>query len=117
MLEQTDEAVKLLENDGYSPMLVNLRFAKPLDREMINTVCEKCGYIFTVEDNVLEGGVGSTVLETANELGLLDKVKICPIAFPDRFIEHGTRNELYDRYGLSGLKIYGRIKERVENNG
>ena len=117
MLEQTDEAVKLLENDGYSPLLVNLRFAKPLDREMINIVCEKCGYIFTVEDNVLEGGVGSTVLETANELGLLDKVKICPIAFPDRFIEHGTRNELYDRYGLSGLKIYGRIKERVENNG
>ena len=41
MLEQTDEAVKLLENDGYSPMLVNLRFAKPLDREMINIVCEK----------------------------------------------------------------------------
>lgn len=117
MIDETDEVCSLLEKDGYKPVLINLRFAKPVDEEVIKYACEKCEYIFTVEDNVLEGGVGSSVFETINSLNMTKNVNFYSFAFPDKFIEHGTRKELYARYGLDGHTIYAEIKKRVENNG
>ena len=117
MIDEADEVCTLLERDGYRPVLVNLRFAKPVDKELIKNVCEKCEYVFTIEDNVFEGGVGCAVLETINETGNIKNTVFHAFAFPDKFIEHGTRKELYARYGLDGKTIYSEIKKRVENNG
>ena len=117
VLEETDEVCSLLEKDGYSPVLVNLRFAKPVDKDMIEKVCDKCRYIFTVEDNVYEGGAGCAVLEVLSSSGKIRDVVFHAFAFPDKFIEHGTRKELFERYGLSGQAIYSEIKKRVENDG
>lgn len=117
MLDEADDVCTLLEKDGYRPVLVNLRFAKPVDKELIKNVCEKCEYVFTIEDNVFEGGAGCAVLETINEEENIKNVAFHAFAFPDKFIEHGTRKELYSRYGLDGKTIYSEIKKRVENNG
>lgn len=117
VIEQASEAVRMLENDGYEPELVNLRFVKPLDVELLKNICLKCSYIFTVEDNVADGGAGSCILEKLAEEELIKNIDFHSFAFPDKFIEHGTRNELYERYGLDAKSIYTEIKKRVERDG
>lgn len=115
-----DNAAKvceMLKNDGYNPMLINMRFAKPADKEMLKLAAEKCGYIFTLEDNVIDGGAGMAVLEALNDMELMNDVKVHSYAFPDKFIEHGTRDQLFERYKLDSESIYKDIKERIDING
>ena len=115
-----DNAAKvceMLKNDGYNPMLINMRFAKPVDKEMLKLAAEKCGYIFTLEDNVIDGGTGMAVLEALNDMELMNDVKVHSYAFPDKFIEHGTRDQLFERYKLDSESIYKDIKERIDING
>lgn len=115
-----DNAAKvceMLKNDGYNPMLINMRFAKPVDKEMLKLAAEKCGYIFTLEDNVIDGGAGMAVLEALNNMELMNDVKVHSYAFPDKFIEHGTRDQLFERYKLDSESIYKDIKERIDING
>lgn len=115
-----DNAAKvceMLKNDGYNPMLINMRFAKPVDKEMLKLAAEKCGYIFTLEDNVIDGGAGMAVLEALNDMELINDVKVHSYAFPDKFIEHGTRDQLFERYKLDSESIYKDIKERIDING
>ncbi|MBD9220152.1 MAG: 1-deoxy-D-xylulose-5-phosphate synthase [Clostridiales bacterium] len=115
-----DNAAKvceMLKNDGYNPMLINMRFAKPVDKEMLKLAAEKCGYIFTLEDNVIDGGAGMAVLEALNDMELMNDVKVHSYAFPDKFIEHGTRDQLFERYKLDSENIYKDIKERIDING
>jgi len=115
-----DNAAKvceMLKNDGYNPMLINMRFAKPVDKEMLKLAAEKCGYIFTLEDNVIDGGAGMAVLEALNDMEFMNDVKVHSYAFPDKFIEHGTRDQLFERYKLDSESIYKDIKERIDING
>ncbi len=115
-----DNAAKvceMLKNDGYNPMLINMRFAKPVDKEMLKLAAEKCGYIFTLEDNVIDGGAGMAVLEALNDMELMNDVKVHSYAFPDKFIEHGTRDQLFEIYKLDSESIYKDIKERIDING
>ena len=115
-----DNAAKvceMLKNDGYNPMLINMRFAKPVDKEMLKLAAEKCSYIFTLEDNVIDGGAGMAVLEALNDMELMNDVKVHSYAFPDKFIEHGTRDQLFERYKLDSESIYKDIKERIDING
>ena len=115
-----DNAAKvceMLKNDGYNPMLINMRFAKPVDKEMLKLAAKKCGYIFTLEDNVIDGGAGMAVLEALNDMELMNDVKVHSYAFPDKFIEHGTRDQLFERYKLDSESIYKDIKERIDING
>lgn len=117
VLDETSAVCDMLEKDGYRPLLANLRFVKPIDTELLKEICEKCEYIFTVEDNVITGGAGSVVLNALNDLGLMKKTSFHAFAFPDVFIEHGKRDELFRRYGLDSEAVYCEIKKRVENNG
>ena len=115
-----DNAAKvceMLKKDGYNPMLINMRFAKPVDKEMLKLAAERCSYIFTLEDNVIDGGAGMAVLEALNDMDLMNSVKVHSYAFPDKFIEHGTRDQLFERYKLDGESIYKDIKERIDING
>ena len=102
---------ELLKKDGYQPMLVNMRFIKPLDEEMLLKAAENCELIVTIEDNVKMGGFGSKVLEFYGEKGI--RTDVLNLGFPDRYIEQGTQAQLFERYGLDAAGIYESIKKRL----
>jgi 1-deoxy-D-xylulose-5-phosphate synthase len=94
-----------LEKEGVSTMVVNSRFVKPLDRNLISSVASVVPRVITVEENTLEGGFGSAVLELLNDLeGQHGRVK--RLGIPDAFIEQGQQKELRKKYGLDEEGIY-----------
>ena len=88
-----------MRREGFSAAVVNPRFVKPVDRELIAKYAERAQVFVTMEDHVLMGGFGSVVLETLNELRM--DVPVVRIGWPDQFIEHGKVEALRERYGLT----------------
>ena len=88
-----------IERDGYSAAVINPRFVKPLDREMLELYARRVTAFVTFEDHVKMGGFGSAVVETLKELGC--EVPVVRIGWPDQFIEHGKVDDLRAKYGLS----------------
>jgi len=103
------EAATLLEKDGITATVVNARFVKPLDRELILSVARECGVMVTVEENALQGGFGSAVLELLSDERITG-LKAKRIGIPDRFIEHGTQAELRKLLGLDAESIARSVK-------
>ncbi len=85
---------------GIKATVVNARFVKPLDREIILHFAERTGRILTVEEHVLQGGFGSAVLELLNDAGLHNTRVQC-VGIPDTFVEHGKPPLLMNKYGLT----------------
>jgi 1-deoxy-D-xylulose-5-phosphate synthase len=102
-------AAKKLKAEGLDIGVINARFAKPLDKEVILKAVETLPLAITVEEGTLEGGFGSAVLEAANAAGL-DTRNIIRCGIPDRFIEHGDRNELLSDCGLSPDKLAALVR-------
>ena len=98
-------AASRLEKEGLSTMVVNSRFVKPLDRNLISSVVSFVPRIITVEENTLEGGFGSAVLELLNEMEV-PHVRVRRLGIPDVFIEQGKQKELRKKYGLDEEGIY-----------
>lgn len=88
-----------LEGEGVPTALLNARFAKPLDVEMLEFYARSVDVMLTLEDHVLAGGFGSAVLEQLNALGL--QTPVVRIGWPDQFIEHGNPEALRQKYGIS----------------
>lgn len=103
-------AAERLAVEGISAAVVNARFVKPLDEELILRMARKTGRVVTVEEHALSGGFGSAVLECLAH-GLLTSVKTHPIGLPDQFIEHGPQKVLRRKYGLDADGIYASVKE------
>ena len=97
------------EQEGIATTVVNARFVKPLDRELILSVANECGVIVTVEENALQGGFGSAVLELLADEKFTG-LQIKRIGIPDRFIEHGTQTELRQMLGLDAEGIAAAVK-------
>ncbi len=93
------ELARELEGLGYSAAMINPRFIKPLDRELIARYARQATAVITFEDHVLMGGFGSVVLEALSEMGI--ETPVIRIGWPDRFIEHGKVDQLRARHGLS----------------
>ena len=92
-------ASQRLRDEGLDVGVINARFIKPLDIDTIGRAISDCPFVITVEENALAGGFGSAVLEAANAAGLrTDQVRT--LGIPDRFIEHGDREELLAELGL-----------------
>jgi len=92
-------AAERLEAEGLDVGVINARFLRPLDTAVLQQALEETGFVITVEESTLCGGFGSAVLEAANEAGLpTDRIR--RVGLPDRFIEHGERNELLADLGL-----------------
>jgi len=93
------EAASKLEGQGIEATVVNARFVKPLDRELLLGLAEKIGRVVTVEENVLAGGFGSAVLEMFQEAGFFpgDFVRL---GLPDSFIPHGSQSILRSMHGI-----------------
>ena len=88
-----------LQGDGYSTALINARFIKPLDRDLLASYAKRVSAIVTFEDHVLMAGFGSAVLEALSEMRL--ETPVVRIGWPDRFIEHGKVDALRAKYGVS----------------
>ncbi len=97
-------AKETLEEAGISSAVINARFIKPLDKELILEMAEKTGYIITIEDNVLAGGFGSAVLELLSDNGILN-CKVKRIGISDTFVEHGAADILRKKYDIDSSAI------------
>jgi len=104
-------AIRTVKADGINPAHYDMRFAKPLDEELLHEVFGKFKKIITVEDGTIVGGLGSAVLEFMNAHGYKADVKIMGI--PDRLVEHGTPKELYKEIGLDAESIAAEIRSAV----
>lgn len=111
MVAPAVEAAENLEAAGISAGVINARFVKPLDEELILKTIT--GTVVTVEENALQGGFGSAVLELFEEHNVECRVK--RVGVPDRYIEHGTPDELKAELGLDAAGIEKAVKEFVNS--
>lgn len=111
MADHALQAAKLLEAEGLNIGVINARFVKPLDRDLLLEAARHYSCLITIEDNVIAGGFGSAV----GELLVLEGVEVhlIQLGLPDRFIEHGTQKDLYEKYGLSPAAIAAKAREVV----
>ena len=93
------EIAAKLEGEGVSAAVMNARFAKPIDTEMVEFYGRHVDAILTLEDHVLAGGFGSAILEAISGAGI--DTPVVRIGWPDRFIEHGKPDDLRAKYGIS----------------
>mgnify|MGYP003588835872 CR=1 FL=1 len=110
MVDNCLKASKILADKGIKATVVNSRFVKPLDGNLINNITNDIKKIITVEDNSLTGGYGSAVLEYLNDNNKFD-IKVLRLGLPDKFIEQGKRQELLSAYNLTAEKIAQRAEE------
>jgi len=112
-----ERAVKSLEHKDISAAHYDLRFVKPIDKEMLTGVFENFKYIVTIEDGVIQGGFGSAVLEFMAENNFTATIKL--LGIPDKFIEHGTPDDLYRECGIDAKGITNTVLEllgKTESN-
>ncbi len=99
MVSPALHAAVILAEEGIELAVANARFIKPLDNDLILGLAGT-GHLFTVEENVLQGGFGSAVLELLEENGIY-RTTVTRLGYPDRFVEQGEQSELLERYGLT----------------
>ena len=111
MVENALKAADLLAQHGIFCSVVNPRFAKPLDEELLQRTIGSHRLAVTIEDHALQGGFGSAVLEFASDNRLLSHTTLLRIGIADEFIPHGTPDELYELCGLTPEAICARIRQ------
>ncbi|WP_417380405.1 1-deoxy-D-xylulose-5-phosphate synthase [Gimesia sp.] len=107
------QAAEKLREEGLDVGVINARFSKPLDTEVIHQALQESGFVITVEEGTLCGGFGSAVLESANDAGL-NTSHLKRLGIPDRFIEHGNRKELLADLGLDVDGITATARELAQ---
>lgn len=107
MVKEALSALAILKGKGLNPTIVNGRFIKPLDMDMLQTFLKNTHTVITVEENTLRGGFGSAVMEYYSNSNTPPKVHC--IGLPDTFIEHGSRDILLEITGLNGAGIADKI--------
>ena len=104
-------AIRQLKMDGIDPAHYDMRFAKPLDEELLHEALKNYPKIITVEDGTVEGGFGSAVLEFMAEHGYKNDIRI--LGIPDKVVEHGTPKELHRECGYDAEAIEKAVREVV----
>jgi 1-deoxy-D-xylulose-5-phosphate synthase len=104
------EAATRLQSQGVEAAVVNARFLKPLDSELICSLAVDCPRLISVEENVLQGGFGSAVLEILEEKGITG-VEVKRLGIPDVFVEHGSQEFLRNKYGIDAEGIVRAAEE------
>jgi 1-deoxy-D-xylulose-5-phosphate synthase len=106
MLDKAETAREILMKRGISTGIVDVRVIKPLDMSAISSHCRN---IVTIEDGVISGGFGERVKAIVPA-----SINVMTLGWPDKYIEHGSCDDLYRKYGLDGESIAERISERFE---
>lgn len=114
MVQSALQAADKLAEQGISAGVVNMRFAKPLDEELLLEHAAQYGKIVTLEEGVLQGGVGSAVLETLNAAKMLQKCQVLTLGIPDEFVLHGDKKLLFKDLGLDVETIADKIAALVK---
>lgn len=113
MVNYSIKAAKLLAEDGIHSEIINMRFIKPLDTDLLDDISKRHNKIVTLEESSLVGGFGSGVLEYFNEKNY--KNDILRIGLPDRFINHGSQSELHNLLEIDPAGIAKKVKAFCKN--
>ncbi|CAK7037878.1 1-deoxy-D-xylulose-5-phosphate synthase [uncultured Phascolarctobacterium sp.] len=111
------QAADVLAEQGIKAGVINLRFAKPLDEELLVQAAKKYSKLVTLEEGVVAGGVGSAVLELLNNKGLLQTTQVLNLGIPDEFVPHGDKKYLFRDIGLDLDSITAKITALVKGAG
>jgi 1-deoxy-D-xylulose-5-phosphate synthase len=110
IIYSVEEALTSLEKEGFRMGLVNARFIKPFDQEMLGDLISEYEHIVTVEENSVVGGFGSVIENYIHEE--LDAAnRVTRIGIPDKFFEHGGRDQILHDAGLSAERLAERLRE------
>jgi 1-deoxy-D-xylulose-5-phosphate synthase len=107
------EAAGMLEEQGWNAGVVNARFIKPLDGELLESLAGETDLLLTAEENVLAGGFGSAVLEHLSSAGIR-RLQVERAGIPDQFVEHGSQAVLRSKFGLDAAGLYQRALGALE---
>ncbi len=102
------EAGRLLENEGISVEIADMRFLKPLDTALIDRLSASATHIVTLEENSIIGGFGSAVADHLSEAS--KKTRLLRIGLPDAFVTHGSMTDLYRETGLDAPAVAEKIR-------
>lgn len=105
---------EILASKNIECTVVNMRFVKPLDKEILLALADKMDLLVTLEENVLTGGFGSAVTEVLTDEG--SHISVLRLGLPDRFIEQGTQVELLEEVGLLPEQISQKIIDRMNKD-
>jgi len=114
-VEQAEKAARELEAEGIHVAVVNARWAKPLDADLILRLAKGTRRVVTIEDHMVAGGFGSAVLELLESQNL-SNIDVRVIGFPDRPIEHGAVSILKELYGLTASHIKDVVRDLVQSS-
>jgi 1-deoxy-D-xylulose-5-phosphate synthase len=109
-VHQAAAAAERLQQEGISAAVINARFVKPIDGDLIAAVAREVKCLLTVEDSTAMGGFGSAVLELLSEKDIINLPTKC-LGLPDWFIEQGPQDLLREKYGLTAEGIYQQAKQ------
>ncbi len=113
MVNYSLRAARLLKAEGINAEVINMRFAKPLDTGLLDKVASKFSKIITLEENNLPGGFGSAVAEYFISNNYKNDLSF--IGLPDKFVDHGTQEELHRILGIDPEGIANRVKDFIKS--
>ena len=111
MFDMAERTKEMLEAQGLSVALINPRFIKPLDTEVLETYARKCRVLCTFEDHVMLNGFGAAVIDHLHDAGIHTPIE--RIAWPDEFIEHGKPDTLRELHGLTAEVATSKVLARL----
>jgi 1-deoxy-D-xylulose-5-phosphate synthase len=115
MVDYSLQASVLLGKEGIDAEVINMRFIKPIDTDLLDEVAKRFDKIVTIEENSIVGGFGSGIVEYFSDKNY--KNDIIRIGIPDKFIEHGTQAELHDLIGIDANGIFEKVKVFCKGRG
>ena len=108
MVERAYEVSNILQTEGINVGVINVRFLKPLDEENIKRWIGN-SKILTLEDNIIEGGLGIKIIEMLSKNKMRNKIEV--MGYPDKFVKQGSVSEIEKRFGLDTDNIVRIIKK------
>ncbi|MCK4880505.1 MAG: 1-deoxy-D-xylulose-5-phosphate synthase [Bacteroidales bacterium] len=111
--KEATRAIELLEKEQISVAHFDMRFLKPLDNKLLKTIFSRFNKIITLEDATIVGGLGSAVIEYMNDNSY--KAKVIRLGIPDRFVDHGTQEELYKECGFDAAGVAAAVRNLVHS--
>ena len=110
MTEHALAAAEILQAEGIEAGVVNMASIKPLDADMLQTSASVVSLIVTIEDGIVSSGIGEAIKACLSQ----QDNRVINLGWPDQFIEHGTQNELYEKYGLDARSIAETVKQNMK---
>ena len=114
LVEEALAAAEMLAEEGLAVAVVDPVFLKPLDKDLLIAEAVRAGFVFTAEENALQGGFGSAILELFCEEQI--NVPVKRVGLPDTFVEQGSQAELRARYGLDSKGIAAIVKRALDKD-